>query len=405
MENRRRGPSDAKREWASRWRQMVSAVSATTHPLDDSLIATVWTAVGGDSADGHAKRAVLLTLRRLMQSTPASAARHGNMLAVERLLKNFLVPASTAASRLDPQDAAFQNWVAAHLGEQTTVQLCHFEGTGRGLASACDVAAGDAVIQVPPALLLTAHSLHPRAASLLANAARAAEAEELLEEMALCLALLIEVEGCGAWAQYAQILPKRPPSALYWPSARLAAVSATPIAVETRATRAALRRTHLQLAPALRHELPQLLPAAACRWCRFLWAYAIVESRGVALEATTKWPRRTALVPLADMLNHSVRAQLAWPNIEADGSLVFRALVPVHAGDQILLYYGRLSARQTLQHYGFMEGGQLLYEATWQEEEDDEEEEGEEEEEEEEVGEEPAASGGPGPSEGEPCPR
>ena len=58
--------------------------------------------------------------------------------------------------------------------------------------------------------------------------------------------------------------------------------------------------------------MPPLLPPRDFRLSRLLWAYAVVESRGMVvggLEAGAD-QKVTALVPVADMLNHRATAQV-----------------------------------------------------------------------------------------------
>ena len=58
--------------------------------------------------------------------------------------------------------------------------------------------------------------------------------------------------------------------------------------------------------------LPLPLPLTLTRLARLLWAYAVVESRGMVvsgLQGRDK-QRVTALVPVADMLNHRATAQV-----------------------------------------------------------------------------------------------
>ena len=57
---------------------------------------------------------------------------------------------------------------------------------------------------------------------------------------------------------------------------------------------------------------PLPLPLTLSRLARLLWAYAVVESRGMVvsgLQGGNK-QRVTALVPVADMLNHRATAQV-----------------------------------------------------------------------------------------------
>ena len=58
--------------------------------------------------------------------------------------------------------------------------------------------------------------------------------------------------------------------------------------------------------------MPPLLPPRDFRFARLLWAYAVVESRGMVVSGLEGGgnQRVTALVPVADMLNHRATAQV-----------------------------------------------------------------------------------------------
>lgn len=137
-----------------------------------------------------------------------------------------------------------------------------------------------------------------------------------------------------------------------------------------------LREAHAAAFPSLFIDLPDVFPPdrkEAFSLERFVWAYSIVETRGLVLELEPG-AKTTALVPFADMLNHKVSAALAWPTVErseedgrvgpaaSQGNLVFRALRDVDAGNEVCLYYGRLTSLQTLQYYGFVDEAMLPYE-------------------------------------------
>jgi hypothetical protein len=226
--------------------------------------------------------------------------------------------------------------------------------------------------------------------------------EEVVEgvlhgDIVLALALLLEpiLRPGGAWSEYLAFLPVTPPSALNWSGPQLQRLAATPLPQQVCELRAVLLDAHASLFPALSQRLPELFPPEAFSWKRFLWAYTIVQSRGLVIGGDASMrERRTVLVPVADMLNHSARSQLAWPTLAASGQrpgdeksaarasasadlgpatgsdanpgiacvdaspderfLTFRTLCPVRRGDEVFLYYGRLSCLQTLEHYGFV---------------------------------------------------
>ena len=57
----------------------------------------------------------------------------------------------------------------------------------------------------------------------------------------------------------------------------------TPLPQQVEELRAALRDAHAAAFPSLSDSFPHLFPPEAVRWERFLWAYAIVETRGLVV--------------------------------------------------------------------------------------------------------------------------
>ena len=185
-------------------------------------------------------------------------------------------------------------------------------------------------------------------------------------------ALLLEphLRPDGPWAHYTPLLPTRPPSATHWHPSQLQRLQGASVPQSVAELREALHESHAVAAPAL-CSLATPSSAEAFSLERWMWAYAIVETRGLVLELSPG-EKTTCLVPVADMLNHTATAALAWPRLEsaaaqveskaAGGELVFRTLRPVSAAAEVHLYYGRLPCLQALQHYGFVDEASLARE-------------------------------------------
>eukprot|EP00965_Chrysotila_dentata_P245478 6206581-Pleurochrysis_carterae.AAC.1 len=107
--------------------------------------------------------------------------------------------------------------------------------------------------------------------------------DDLHEDIVLALALLLEpqLRPDGAWAAYHALLPQRPPSAILWDEEMIGRLNGTPLPEEVRAVRNALKKAHKRLFPRLSEACPRLFPEKKFTLDRFMWAYAIVESRGL----------------------------------------------------------------------------------------------------------------------------
>ena len=353
---------------SKRWAALHRGASA--NPLTDDVLGAIRATVVDEASayfsDGtrspRTERAVQIELLRLLSKAEPSTQRDANLEHAARL-RTALLAAPSSSHSDDAQARLLDAFTSLHL-PQAPVRLRRFEQTGRGLMATRDVGRGEAALRIPERLLLTAEVARSHATVGPALADATADAGALAGDVALAVALLVApiLAPGGAWAEYVALLPERPPGALHWTAAQRARLSATPLPDEVRDVRSALREIHGRLAPALARALPEA-PEGTFGWRRFLWAYAMVESRGLCLTLRPDEPPTTCLVPAADMCNHAASAQLAWPEVEEDAaggrSLVFRALVDVSSGAELLLYYGRLSCLQQLQFYGFIAAEQL----------------------------------------------
>ncbi|KAL1511168.1 hypothetical protein AB1Y20_005984 [Prymnesium parvum] len=315
-------------------------------------------------ASPRTERALLVRLHHA-STRPAASAPPRVASSLSAFLHTPLQPADDADDA--PRLAA---WLARHWppAPAPQISLQRFPATGRGLSSSASLAAGEAALAVPLRLLLTPE----RAVELpgmerALHAAAAALGAPVDADVRLALALLGQprLEPRGAWGEYLPLLPAEPPNALMWQAAPVGQLAGTPLPAQVGALRRELRQLWTALVPHLCGGPHAPLPPHAFRWRRFLWAYAIVESRGVVLDGLST-ARTTALVPVADMCNHTVRAQLAHPRLEGEPphrALVLRCLSAVPAGAELQLYYGRLPCLHTLQFYGFVEAELLPFEA------------------------------------------
>ena len=306
----------------------------------------------------HDERAAALALLR----EDATAPEGRNRLAAQASAAS---PCSSSAACPAEETEAIDRWCEQFLIGMPRLTMRTFELTGRGLAAGpAGLAAGDAALRIPLRLVLTSKAL-PRHPLL----------DTLHEDLRLAIALLYEPvrDPDGPWAKYTPLLPSSPPSALGWTPAQLARMGATPLPQQVAELRLTLEAAYAKAFPALSEALPELLPPSHFTWPRFLWAYSMVETRGLVLSlqvprdhddggdgeaaggdgdggprtrtrggcaadggaghsaasasasasaapaAAARGAKETVLVPFADMMNHHPSAALAWPRVEVGG--------------------------------------------------------------------------------------
>ena len=183
-------------------------------------------------------------------------------------------------------------WLEQHGGFMA--DQIHISGEPRGLYANAPIVAGDLLLSVPSALLLTAG---------------AAAGDKSLAEADALIMMLLQERSRGAASRlspWIQTLPDRrsfeSSLPLLWDEARAAALLRCPVAIERlRAQRASVRARFAALGTS-----PRADGSVRPSWHDYLWAWACVESRtfhardgvdGVEEE-------RSCIVPVADMLNH-----------------------------------------------------------------------------------------------------
>mmetsp|Transcript_14346 Transcript_14346/g.36427 ORF Transcript_14346/g.36427 Transcript_14346/m.36427 type:complete len:577 (+) Transcript_14346:3-1733(+) len=280
----------------------------------------------------------------------AAAARHA-----------FMRPPTTA-SKADPCGPKLSNFIAAHLpADSRTVELRIYKDTGRGLGTTRSLAEGDVALRIPSGLLLTA----PRLRARLRGTSVEAELQDVDDDTALALALLAAcAEPVSAWTTYEALMPTAAEMPHYssWGEAELEALDGTALADEARAAMAALHETFKIIVPRVAGKLFE--GGGLISFERFRWAAAAVATRALLVDFGDGEGKVGTLVPVADMLNHHVRAPLASAHFDFESdSLIFSAAAAVPAGSQLRLFYGPLPGAELLLQYGFLDTDALDAEA------------------------------------------
>lgn len=93
---------------------------------------------------------------------------------------------------------------------------------------------------------------------------------------------------------------------------------------------------------------------AGCTWEDFLWARCIIATRAFHVRDAQRSLRM--LVPMADMLDHGSDPSCRWSHAPDTGAFHVAALRPLEAGDELTVSYGDRCACRLFGPYGFVPG-------------------------------------------------
>lgn len=236
--------------------------------------------------------------------------------------------------------AALMAW-AARAGV-TTVPL-HMRDFGApcgwGAEATADVRPPAVLVRVPLALCLSAQAAEECAEGRAAAALGARGWDAIYAVLAAARAGV--GEAAARWGEYARQLPEEVGVPTAWTRAAQRLFDATPIGEQLQQTATALAALAARLAP-----LPWASEAA------LRWAYAVFWSRAMAVPGHAAL-ERGALVPVADLLNHSAAARTAYA-LSADGAAFeLRSEDAYAAGAELVQNYGARADEKLLLSYGF----------------------------------------------------
>ncbi|KAJ6319405.1 hypothetical protein OIU78_014928 [Salix suchowensis] len=224
---------------------------------------------------------------------------------------------------------ALQKWLSDSGLPPQKMAIQKVEVGERGLVALKNIRKGEMLLFVPPSLVIDADSEWscPEAAKqVLRNHQR--------------------------WSNYISALPRQPYSLLYWTRAELDTyLEASRIrerAIE-RITNVTGTYNDLRLRIFSKH--PHLFPEEVFNMESFKWSFGILFSRLVRLPSMDG---RVALVPWADMLNHSCEVETFLDYDKSSKGVVFTTDRPYQPGEQVFISYGRKSNGELLLSYGFV---------------------------------------------------
>ena len=236
------------------------------------------------------------------------------------------------------------------------------ESSGRGLLARKDINDGDELIRIPLDLCMTK------------AAARKVLGPEVIqygmnEYLAIALHIIHEkyVKGDASyWKPYLAVLPEvdEVNPTFTWPDEDLKFLEGSPVVAATISLQQKLRREYDDLLgnpeTGLIAKYPDRFPADKFTYENWSWAFCMLFSRAIRLRSLQQG-ERLALVPYADLINHSPFSQ-AYIDARESGDWLFKTggeevILFADRGyrrmEQIYISYGPKSNAELLLLYGF----------------------------------------------------
>ncbi|XP_073145925.1 ribulose-1,5 bisphosphate carboxylase/oxygenase large subunit N-methyltransferase, chloroplastic [Henckelia pumila] len=219
----------------------------------------------------------------------------------------------------------------------------------RGLVAMKNIRKGEKLLFVPPSLFITADSEWS-----------CQEAGEVLKQysvpdwplLATYLISEASLANSSKWSNYISALPRQPYSLLYWTRSELDRyLEASQIRQRAIERINDVTGTYNDLRLRIFSNHPSLFPEEVFNMETFKWSFGILFSRLVRLPSMDG---RVALVPWADMLNHSCEVETFLDYDKSSQGVVFTTDRAYQPGEQVFISYGRKSNGELLLSYGFV---------------------------------------------------
>ncbi|KAH6785193.1 hypothetical protein C2S51_037648 [Perilla frutescens var. frutescens] len=245
--------------------------------------------------------------------------------------------------------AALQEWLSESGLPPQKMAIERVEVGERGLIALKNIRKGEKLLFVPPSLFITADSEWS-----------CREVGEVLKQYnvpdwPLLATYLISEAGLmnsSRWSNYISALPRQPYSLLYWTRSELDRyLEASQIRQRAIERINDVTGTYNDLQDRIFSKYPDLFPAEVFNMESFRWSFGILFSRLVRLPSMDG---RVALVPWADMLNHSCEVETFLDYDKSSQGVVFTTDRAYQPGEQVFISYGKKSNGELLLSYGFV---------------------------------------------------
>ncbi|KAK4279066.1 hypothetical protein QN277_016824 [Acacia crassicarpa] len=252
---------------------------------------------------------------------------------------------------IDSQEnaSALQRWLSESGLPPQKMAIERVDVGERGLVALKNIRKGEKLLFVPPSLVITADSAWscPEAGEILKK--NSVPDWPLLATYLISEASLMK---SSRWSSYVSALPRQPYSLLYWSQAELDRyLEASQIRERAIERINNVIGTYNDLRLRIFSKHPGLFPEEVFNIETFKWSFGILFSRLVRLPSMDE---KFALVPWADMLNHSCDVETFLDYDKSSKGVVFTTDRPYQPGEQVFISYGKKSNGELLLSYGFV---------------------------------------------------
>ncbi|MCO5585831.1 hypothetical protein L7F22_039764 [Adiantum nelumboides] len=244
----------------------------------------------------------------------------------------------------------FQEWLTSQRRlppQKLTLQPV--ESGGRGLVAKTNIRRGEKLLYVPFSLVITRDSEWTCAQSQWCLSA-----EDVPDWPFLATYLISEASKGkdSPWHPYISALPNKPESILLWSETEtrnyLFASSVINQALERIAE---VENTFDSIDSSIYKKHSDLFPSEFFNVQSFKWAFGILFSRLVRLQSLNQ---QVALVPWADMLNHSSQVKACLDYEAGSKTIILTTDQAYRPSEQVFISYGEKSKGEILLSYGFV---------------------------------------------------
>ncbi|OQS01938.1 hypothetical protein THRCLA_21558 [Thraustotheca clavata] len=238
----------------------------------------------------------------------------------------------------------FVSWLKAHGAQVDTLAVVDGLKGGRGVIATRDLPAGDTVFVIPEKLMISEASvkLDDDLGPIFTRHLDLFTRDDPL--LSTFLTYHIHLERDSFYFPYLSILPE-PESIQNWTLDQLAALQHEELSRIAKKRNTEIELWYERITTRLFRMYPELLNGDNFPFKTFRFAWQTVQAR--TFGRRLPW---TALVPLADMLNHANHATVYEYK---DGQFQWHSSVMYEKGQQVFNSYGRRPNHQLLLDYGF----------------------------------------------------
>ncbi|KAL2482209.1 Rubisco methyltransferase family protein [Forsythia ovata] len=245
--------------------------------------------------------------------------------------------------------SALQEWLSESGLPPQKMAIQRVDVGERGLVALNNIRKGEKLLFVPPSLFITAESEWS-----CPDAGKVLQQYNVPDWPLLATYLISEASliNSSRWNNYISALPRQPYSLLYWTRSELDRyLEASQIRERAIERINDVTGTYNDLRLRIFSKYPDLFPEEVFNMETFKWSFGILFSRLVRLPAMDG---RVALVPWADMLNHSCEVETFLDYDKSSQGVVFTTDRAYEPGEQVFISYGRKSNGELLLSYGFV---------------------------------------------------